>query len=311
MDRLERYRVFVQIAQTGSFTRAAHALGLPRATVSDAVRQLEADLGTRLLHRTTRSVRATSDGLQLLERVRGLLAEAGDIEQLFLTRRRQVAGRLSVDAPSRMARRLITPALPGLLYRHPQLQLALGSRDRHVDLVREGVDCAIRVGELSDSSLVAHPVGQVGLVNCASPSYLAEHGTPADVDDLADGHWSVGYAASGSGRALPWEYLDADGELHTRALQARVIVDNAESYIACCRAGLGLIQVPRYDVQPMIDRGELIEVLPQAQAAPMAVSMLYPHRRQRSQRLTAFVEWFQTLIAPHLESSTTWRPPSR
>lgn len=310
MDRLERYRVFVQIAQTGSFTRAAHALGLPRATVSEAVRQLEADLGTRLLHRTTRSVRTTSDGLQLLERARGLLAEAGDIEQLFLARRRQVAGRLSIDAPSRMARRLIAPALPGLLSRHPQLQLALGSRDRHVDLVREGIDCAIRVGALSDSSLVARPVGHVGLVNCASPGYLAEHGTPAGVDDLADGHWLVGYAASGSGRALPWEHLDEDGELHAFALPARVVVDNAESYIACCRAGLGMIQVPRYDVQPMIDRGELVEVLPRARAAPMAVSMLYPHRRQRSQRLTAFVDWFQALIAPHLEPPTTgaWAP---
>jgi DNA-binding transcriptional LysR family regulator len=119
--------------------------------------------------------------------------------------------------------------------------------------------------------------------------------------DLADGHWLVGYAASGSGRAMPWEHLDTDGTLRTAALHARVVVDNAESYIACCRAGLGIIQVPRYDVQPMIDRGELVEVLAQARAAPMAVSMLYPHRRQRSQRLTAFVDWFQALIAPHLE----------
>ncbi len=100
---------------------------------------------------------------------------------------------------------------------------------------------------------------------------------------------------------MPWEHLDADGTLRTAALHARVVVDNAESYIACCRAGLGIIQVPRYDVQPMIDRGELVEVLAQARAAPMAVSMLYPHRRQRSQRLTAFVDWFQALIAPHLE----------
>lgn len=307
MDRLERYRVFVQIAQVGSFTGAAHALGLPRATVSEAVRQLEADLGTRLLHRTTRSVRATSDGLQLLDRARTLLAEAGDIEQLFLARRRQVAGRLAVDVPSRMARRLIAPALPGLLSRHPRLQLVLGSRDRHVDLVREGVDCAIRVGELADSSLVARPVGHVGLVNCASPGYLAEHGTPASVDDLADGHWLVGYAASGNGRALPWESLADDGGVRTLALPARIVVDNAESYIACCRAGLGLVQVPRYDVQPMIDRGELVEVLPQARAAPMAVSLLYPHRRQRSQRLTAFVDWFQTLVAPHLEPPATRR----
>src|SRR5690606_22164575 len=128
------------------------------------------------------------------------------------------------------------------------------------------------------------------LVNCASPGYLAEHGTPASVDDLGNGHWLVGYAASGSGRALPWEHLAADGNLHTLALPAQVVVDNAESYIACCLAGLGLVQVPR-----------------QAGAGRTAGPRLYPHRRPRSRRLTAFVDRFQALIAPHLSSPATGR----
>lgn len=300
MDKLDRYRVFVRVADMGSFTRAAHALELPRASVSAALQRLEAEVGARLLHRTTRRVRLTADGAQLLERVRQLLAEAEDIDQLFQARQRQVSGRLHVDVPSRVARRLIVPALPGLLRRYPRLQLELGSTDRMIDLVREGVDCAIRVGDLQDSSLVVRPLGQLALINCASAAYLREHGLPERVEDLAEGHWAVGYASPTTGRELPWE-CDADGT-RTLRLPSRVVVDNAESYIACCSAGLGLIQVPRYDVQHLLDSGELVEVLPAHRPGSMAISALYPHRRQLSRRLTTFVEWFAALIRPHLES---------
>lgn len=141
MDKLDRYRAFIRVAEMGSFIKAAHALGLPRATVSAAIQQLESSMGTRLLHRTTRQVQLTADGIQLLERIRSLLAE--NIDQLFHVSQRKVSGRLNVDAPSRIARRLIAPALPSLLRRYPRLQLAL---DRAIDPVREGVDCAVRVG---------------------------------------------------------------------------------------------------------------------------------------------------------------------
>lgn len=152
MDRFNQYRIFVQVAEMGSFIRAAHALEVPRASVSAAVQQLETQLGVRLLHRTTRQVRLTADGEQLLERLRPLLAEVEDIDQSFQASQRRASGRLSVDVPSRIARRLIAPALPGLLRRHPHLQLVLGSADRAIDLVQEGVDCAVRVGDLHDSS---------------------------------------------------------------------------------------------------------------------------------------------------------------
>lgn len=301
VDLLDQYRVFVRIAEMGSFIKAAHALDLPRASASAAIQQLERDIGARLLHRTTREVRLTADGAQLLERVRPLLADAEDIQQLFQTRQRQVAGRLNVDMPSRIARRLVAPALPGLVRRYPRLQLALGSSDRMIDLVHEGVDCAIRVGDLQDSRLVAYPLGRIALVNCASPAYLREFGLPETPDDLMRGHWSVGYASPTTGRELPWEY-EYGGSTHTAPLHSRVLVNNAESYIACCRAGLGLIQVPRFDVQHLLDRGELIEVMPAYRAGAMTVSALYPHRRQRSRRLTAFVDWFQALIRPHLDA---------
>nr|WP_063570924.1 LysR family transcriptional regulator [Luteibacter rhizovicinus] len=300
MDRLQQYRIFIQIAEMESFIKAAHALAFPRASVSAAVQSLEAELGARLFHRTTRRVQLTADGAQLLERVRLLLADAEDIDSLFQTHRRGVSGRLNVDVPSRIARRLIAPSLPGFLRRYPRLHLGLGSTDRAVDLVHDGVDCAVRVGSLHDSSLVVRPVGRIALINCASPGYLRKRGTPAHIQELMKKHVAVGYASPTTGRALPWEYV-SDGEEKTISLTSRVTVNNAESYIACCIAGAGMIQIPRFDVQHLLDGGRLVEVMPDLRASSMPVSLLYPHRRQRSRRLDAFIEWFEALIRPHLD----------
>ncbi len=302
MDRFDQYRVFAQVAEMGSFIKAAHALDAPRASVSAAIQQLETQLGVRLLHRTTRQVRLTADGEQLLERVLPLLAEVEDIDQWFQASERQVSGRLSIDVPSRVARRLIAPQLPDLLRRHPRLQVVLSSTDRAIDLVHEGVDCAVRIGALHDSSLVVRPLGSISLINCASPAYLREHGKPAQPGDLADGHWAVGYASPKTGRELPWESLSADGDVRHDPVRSRVVVNNAESYIACCLAGLGLIQIPRFDVQHLLDAGELVEVMPGARAASMPVSLLYPHRRQRSRRLAVFQEWFEGVMAPCVDA---------
>ena len=302
MDRFDQYRVFAQVAEMGSFIKAAHALDAPRASVSAAIQQLETQLGVRLLHRTTRQVRLTADGEQLLERVLPLLAEVEDIDQLFQASERQVSGRLSIDVPSRVARRLIAPQLPGLLRRHPRLQVVLSSTDRAIDLVQEGVDCAVRIGALHDSSLVVRPLGSIALINCASPAYLREHGEPMQPEDLASGHWAVGYASPKTGRELPWETVLPDGSVRQDPVRSRVVVNNAESYIACCLAGLGLIQIPRFDVQHLLTAGELVEVMPAARAAPMPVSLLYPHRRQRSRRLAVFHEWFAGLMAGYVDA---------
>ncbi|OBY91993.1 transcriptional regulator [Pseudomonas sp. AU11447] len=299
MERIEQYRIFIQVAELGSFIQASRVLKLPRATVSAAVQQLEAGVGTRLLHRTTRKVSLTADGLQLLERARQLLHEYDEVDQLFQTHPQQISGRLDVDVPSRIARRLLIPALPEFLRQYPRLQLGLGSTDRLIDPVSEGVDCVIRFGRLASSSLVVKPLGQVLLVNCASPAYLAEHGVPRHLDDLRKGHQAIGYSPSTGGQAWPWEYID-EGREHSIELSSRVIVNNVESYIASCCAGLGLIQVPLFDVQHLLDAGALVEVLPGHRPAPMPVSMLYPNRRQRSRRLGVFLDWFGAQMQPFL-----------
>ncbi len=301
MDRIDQFRAFMRVAATGSFTQAADQLSVPRASVSTALQQLEARLGTRLLHRTTRRVSLTHDGELLLERARLLVADAEDIDQQFRPTRGAVTGRLKVDVPSRIARRLIAPALPAFFSMHPDVELELGSSDRAIDLVQEGVDCALRVGPLASSSLVARPLGQFALVNCASPAYLARCGTPTAPADLSD-HLVVQYASPTSGRVAPWEWL-RDGELVVQPMRGQVTANNAETYIACALAGLGLIQIPRYDVDELLAGGALVEVLPQARAEPMPVHLVYPHRSHLSRRVQAFTVWLEALLAPNLDQS--------
>ncbi|SCW99540.1 MULTISPECIES: LysR family transcriptional regulator [unclassified Pseudomonas] len=300
MDRIEQYRVFVQVAELGSFIQAARLLKLPRATVSAAIQQLEANAGTRLLHRTTRKVSLTTDGSQLLKRARQVMVEIDEIDQMFHTHQEQVMGRLEVDVPSRIARRLLIPALPEFLQRYPRLQLGLGSTDRAIDLVQEGVDCVIRFGTPQSSSLVVKPLGQVLLINCASPAYLAEFGVPTEPAELQVRHVCVGYVSGSGVQEAQWEYC-LDGALQSLPLPSRLVVNNAESYIAACCTGLGLIQVPLFDVQHLLDSGELVEVLAAYRPPSMTVSVLYPDRRQRSRRLSAFIEWFADLMAPYLQ----------
>jgi DNA-binding transcriptional LysR family regulator len=301
MDRIDHLRVFVRIAACRSFVQAADQLGLPRATVSLAMQQLETRLGARLLNRTTRRVGLTQDGEALLERAAALIADMEDIEQQFRPAAGRAVGRLRVDVPSRIARRLIAPALPELLSLHPELQVELGSSDRAVDLVHEGVDCALRIGPLAASSLVARPLGEIELINCASPAYLGRHGTPRGPQDLA-AHEVVDYVSPTSGRSAPWEWV-ADGQTHTAQPRSRVSANNAETYIACALAGLGLIQIPAFDVQHHLHSGELVALMPEARAAPMPVHLVYPHRKHLSRRLQAFMLWLQALMRPHLKSS--------
>jgi len=298
MDRIDQLRIFVRVAHSGGFTVAASQLGLPRPTVSLAIRQLEARLGVRVFNRTTRRVSLTPDGQALLERAIALVADSEALEQQFRAPAGAVPGRLRVDLPSRIARRLVAPALPDFFARHPGIELELGSSDRAIDLVHEGIDCALRVGEVPASSLVARLLGTLRLVNCASPAYLARRGVPRSPADLPE-HLAVNYASPSSGRVAPWEWLEG-GQLHTVPMTAQVSVNNAETYIAACLAGMGLIQIPVFDVREHLQAGELREVLPQWCAPPMPVQIVYPHRRHLSHRVQVFSAWLAGLLEPFM-----------
>ncbi len=208
-----------------------------------------------------------------------------------------------MNLPSRLARCVLIPALPDLLARHPGLAIDVSSGDQQIDLVEAGVDCVVRIGALSASSLVAQPLGRLTMVTCASPAYLAAHPALTTPADLA-GHWAVHYdPTSGSGRETRETLFDhqaSEGESIRVPLRCRVTVRSTETYVAAGIAGLGLIQVPAFDVRDSILRGELREVLPTHLPPPMPVHALYPHRRHPSARLRLFLGWVRTLLQPLL-----------
>lgn len=298
MDRLDLYRTFVRVVDCASFTRAADLLGLPRSTVSTAVQELEARVGTRLLHRTTRRVAPTHDGIAFYARCQRIIEDVEDSESLFRQSSEGMAGTIRVDVPARIGRLIVAPALPDFLRRHPKLHVELGATDRSVRLVEENVDCALRVGELEDSSMIARHLGEFRLINAASPAYLKRRGIPASPAAL-EHHQAILYASPTSGRVAAWEWMEG-AATRTMQVSGRVTVNNAESYIACCLAGLGLIQIPAYDVRDQLASGQLIEVMPDHRAAPMPVTILYPHRRHLSRRLKIFMDWLAELMAEPL-----------
>ncbi|MBN9454616.1 MAG: LysR family transcriptional regulator [Bosea sp.] len=298
MDRIDLFRIFARVVECESFTQAAKALGLPRSSVSAAVAALEQRIGTRLLQRTTRRVSATQDGSAFYEHCARLVADVEETEALFRHSTSSPVGRLRIDVPGRIGRLIIAPALPDFLARYPEIDIDLSVTDRASNLIEDGIDCVLRVGPLNDSGLIARSVGELPLINVASPGYLASHGTPTDPDEL-DGHRAVNYASPTTGRIEPWEWLEG-GALHTRALPGRVTVNSAEAYIACCLSGLGLIQIPAYDVAEHLAAGELVEVMPRHRAAPMPMTLLYPHRRHLSRRLQVFADWLVALLRTRL-----------
>ena len=299
MNQIEAMQIFIRVAELASFTRAADSLGIPKASASTAVQQLETALGARLLHRTTRKVQMTHDGQAFYERSKDLLTDVDELQSMFQQGEQSLRGRLRVDMSGGVARLFVLPQLAEFMQAHPLIELELSSTDRLVDLVREGFDCVLRVGPLVDSSLVARPLGAFRIINCASPAYLERHGTPKTLDDLAT-HQLIHYVSTLGSRSPGWEYPDGSGYA-SLPMAGSITVNNSDSYTAACIAGLGLIQAPAAGLQPLIDAGRLVEVMPDCRAEPMPVSLLYANRRNLPRRVQAFMAWITQVLQPHLE----------
>lgn len=300
MSPFDRMHIFARVAELASFTQAAEALGIPKASASTAVQQLETQLGTRLLHRTTRRVQLTQDGQAYYERCKDLLADVDKLQSMFQhPDGAGLKGRVRIDMSTGMARNVVVPRLPELLARHPGLEVELSSTERRVDVVREGFDCVLRTGAVVDSSLVARPLGLARLVNCASPAYLRAHGTPRSLADLP-GHRLVHFVNTLGARPGGFEAV-VDGALVLTPMQGALTVNNAAAYMAGCLAGLGLIQVPRLGVVDLLARGDLVEVLPQLAAPPMPLTLMYANRRNLPRRVRTVMDWLAQVVATHLE----------
>jgi DNA-binding transcriptional LysR family regulator len=298
MNPIEAMQVFVRVAELASYTRAAESLGMPKASMSTAVQQLESEFGTQLLHRTTRKVQMTLDGQACYERCKDLLADMDELRSMFQQGPQALRGRLRVDMPTGVARTTVIPRLPELLRQHPLLEIELSCTDRKVDLVREGFDCVMRVGSLEDSSLIVRPLGAFAIVNCASPEYVRTHGMPRTVEDLAH-HQLIRYVGTLGAKSMGFEYHDGTA-YRTVDMPGSITVNSAEAYQEACLAGLGIVQAPAAGVRHLIARGVLVEVAPELRAEPMQVSLLYAQRRNLSQRVQVFMSWVAELMKPHL-----------
>jgi DNA-binding transcriptional LysR family regulator len=286
-------RMFVKVAELASFTRAAEHLGLSKARVSMAIRALEADVGSRLLQRSTRVVRLTPDGEEFVARARRLVSDAEELVSLFQAPS-SLRGRVRVDMPQSLARSTFIPRLPELLAAHPHLEVQLSTTDRRVDVIREGFDCVLRVGRLEDSGLVARRLGELPMMNCASPAYLNRYGTPRTLDDLR-GHLVVHYSVRFGSDAPGFEYRE--GTIYReRPMRSLITVNSTDSYNAACLVGLGIIQAPRVGLLPRVTAGELVEILPQHTCRPLPISLIHAYGRNMPRHVRVVMSWIGEIV---------------
>lgn len=285
-------RVFTRVAERRSFTLAAEDIGLPRSTVTDAVKQLESRLGVKLLDRTTRSVSPTLDGEAYYERCLSILADLEDAEGAFAGVKPK--GILRVDMHGTLARHFVLPSLPTFLETYPDIEFYLSEGDRLVDLVREGIDCVLRVGIPQDSDMIARRIALLEEVTVASPSYLDRFGRPSHLDDLAV-HQMIGFRTTGSSGPMPLEFM-VGGQRVTKVLRSTIAVNAAETFVSAAKLGLGIVQVPRYHVEEDIASGDLAVLFPETPPTSTPVSLLYPRNRQLSPRVRVFLDWVQKLF---------------
>jgi DNA-binding transcriptional LysR family regulator len=289
MDRFDAMRVFVRIVERRSFTRAAEDLGLPRSSVTDAVKDLEARLGVLLLQRTTRQVSPTLDGEAYYQRCISLIADLEDAEGAFAGAK--PSGLVRIDVHGTQARYFLLPDLPAFFATYPDVRLHISEAHQPLDLVREGVDCILRAGELADSPLIRRQLASLERGTFASPGYLRQFGTPATMDDLeANGHRMVGLYAPDAPEVAPFDFM-VDGRKRRLTLPALVTVTGPETNVASACLGLGLIQAPRYRIARELAAGQLVEVLPSQLPSPLPVHVLYSHTRQLSPRVRVLIDW--------------------
>lgn len=294
MDKIYAMKLFVRVAERESFSRAAEDVGLPKDSVSRQIQALENQLGTRLLHRTTRRVQLTQDGMAYYERAKDLLSNLDELEGLFQSDPASISGKIRIDIPPGLTNSLIMPRLPTFLHHYPGIALELCSSDRQVDLLREDFDCVVRTEPLHAPGILTRPLGKLTRVNCASPQYLARFGYPENLDDLAS-HAVVHYSLT-PGASSPGFAFETSHGIQWVKTGGMLTVNSTETWHAACLAGLGIIQTPRIVVREALRAGTLIEILPQYRAAPLPVTLHYPHRRNLSRRIHLFMVWLTETI---------------
>jgi LysR family transcriptional regulator for bpeEF and oprC len=295
MDQLAAMRAFVRVVEVGTFTRAAQLLETPKPTVSKLVQLLEGHLRTRLLNRTTRRVTVTADGAAYYERAVRILTDMDELDGSMTLLQATPKGRLRVDVSGSVAMLCVIPSLPEFHARYPDIQVEIGVTDRVVDLIGENIDCVIRVGTITDQSLVARRLGEMAFVTCAAPAYLERHGEPQHPHDLQADHCVVGYFNGTAPRTHPMNF-NRDGERIEVTGRYITAVNDSNAYVTAGLAGLGVIMAPVFMVDEHIARGALRPVLPGWTSDPMVLHIAYSPSRHLSNKLRVFVDWIADLF---------------
>lgn len=293
MQGLQQFIAFAQTARYGGFAAAARAQGVAPSTLAKAVGRLEGALGVKLFHRTTRQVTLTPDGERLFHRCQRVLDEVESLQADASGTRSAPSGLLRIDLPVYYGKRFVMPLLARVLEQHPAMQLDIRLTDVQVDLVRDGVDLAVRIGQLRDSSLVARRVDRQGLVLCASAAYLKRRGTPRRVEDLS-AHDAVVFRLPSTGRDRPWQFRQRGVPLELLP-QAHVRVNETESLLEALKLGLGICQVPDLLAHDDLVRGRLVELLPGARPQAMPIHVVYPSNRLLPSRVKVVIDALEGL----------------
>lgn len=296
MDQLTAMRAFVRVVEVGTFTRAAQLLDLPKPTVTKLIQQLEAHLHAQLLNRTTRRVTVTMDGAAYYERALRLLGEIDELDQSMASSQARPSGRLRMDVSLPFATEIILPALPRFHARYPEIQIDMGLSDRPADLIGENLDLALRAGAIQDQSLIARRIGEMHLIACATPGYLAQYGTPQHPNELEAGHIAIGYRSAGMNRPLPFDFVGAREAVEISCPYI-VSVNEGSGYLAAGLAGLGLMQLPLFMGHEHLATGRLVSILPEWSLAPRPLHIIYPPNRHLSNKVRVFVDWLAELFA--------------
>lgn len=291
MDRLDALKVFCSVVDAGGFSRAADRLGISTSSVTNQVAALEAHFGVKLLHRTTRSMSLTDEGRQCYENALRLLGDMDELQEALRHSNQTPSGLLRADMPNIIAERIVAPALPKFLLAYPEITLRMTANDRLVDMVEEGIDVLVRIGNLPESNLIAQTLARTVYVCCASPDYLARRGMPQSPEDLA-GFECLNFIYPKSRRFRPWFFRSGE-RVASLALRGTFGTDHVETLVEAATAGAGIIQVLSLSVQEQIASGALVPLLRDYTAPGPDVAVLFQQRHLRAAKVKAFVDFLQ------------------
>lgn len=293
MEDFAAISTFVRVVEAKSFAAAAAQLGMTPSGVSRAVSRLEERLGARLLFRSTRSLRLTDDGAAFHARCKDILADLAEATEALGYANRKPTGKLRVGVSMAVGRAALIPRLAEFERRYPDIRLELSMTDIPTDLNEEGIDCAIRVGELEDSSHIARKIGYLHNVVCASPDYLRQFGAPQSIEDLKQ-HRCINYVHP-NGRPRQWQFNTPSGQVAVD-IEAHLLINDGESVIQAAAAGLGVIQAPHMMAACMLSKGLLELVMTDTSSTGKPVWIVYPQKKHLSARVQAFIEWVRELF---------------